>query len=96
LGSEKYYSKLKPIEYYSETELNMNLENDHKLSTGEPLIVLILWRQCHAHFEDLRIFKKIFKQFKKKLKVLLLDEPDSYMYPMRLFIDLFYLYLTLK
>jgi len=77
--SPTYYSKnklnkIKPIEYY------LKLNKSHKLSPGEYLMLLIQLWIMHTQKVN-RI---------KKLRILLLDEPDTYMHPklIKKFVDL--------
>jgi hypothetical protein len=76
-----YYARNKakeilPIEYYLE------VNKEHNLSPGEYLILLIQLWQMHA--------KQKNTNMKKKLRILLLDEPDAYMHPklIKNFVDL--------
>ena len=90
----KYFDGIKPIEYYLK-DGQTHLSEDHKLSPGENLILLLeLWR-IHAKILRHNSGKTVDDQIMpfpntSKLRILLLDEPDSHMYPSLIkdFIDL--------
>lgn len=67
-----YYSEIRPIEFY------LGLNEDHKLSSGESLILMLeLWR---LHAKQLKKENQS-RPFRTKLRIILLDEPDSHMHP---------------
>jgi len=69
-----YSSNMKPIEFY------LGLNEKHKLSTGESLILLIeLWR-IHAKLLKKRNQSRM-RPVRNKLRIILLDEPDAHMHP---------------
>lgn len=70
--SNTYYAVDKQNEFQS-IEHYLKVNKDHKLSPGEYLILLIQLWIIHANKEQ--------KNVKKKLRILLLDEPDTYMHP---------------
>jgi Leucine-rich repeat (LRR) protein len=68
-----YYDGMRSIEFY----LGLDEEN-HKLSPGESLILLLeLWR---IHAEYLKQENQT-RPFRTKLRIVLLDEPDCHMHP---------------
>ena len=74
LYNQEYYDEIKSIEYY------LGLDHDHQLSSGEYLCILIeLWRIHGNHLKTKN--KKENRSISNKLRILLLDEPDSHMHP---------------
>jgi len=68
-----YYDGIRSIEFY----LGLD-EDNHKLSPGESLILLLeLWR---IHAEYLKQENQM-RPFRTKLRIVLLDEPDCHMHP---------------
>ena len=72
--SWNYFNGIKRIEYY------FGLDDEHKFSSGESLILLIeLWK---IHARKLKLINEVEKRpISNKLRVLLLDEPDAHMHP---------------
>jgi len=67
-----YYEGMRPIEFY------LGLDENHKMSPGESLILLFeLWR---LHAEHLKKENQM-RPFRTKLRIVLLDEPDCFMHP---------------
>ena len=67
-----YYSMNRLNEFQS-IEHYLKVNKDHRLSPGEYLILLIQLWSMHA--------KKLNTNMRKKLRILLLDEPDTFMHP---------------
>jgi len=78
---ETYYGRNEAKEILS-IEYYLNVNKEHYLSPGEYLILLIQLWLMHAKKKDTNM--------RKKLRILLLDEPDAYMHPnlIKHFIDL--------
>ncbi len=72
--SQEYYDGIKSIEYY------LGLNDDHKLSPGENLFILIELLRLHGKHSKTKNEKEN-RFISCKLRILLLDEPDSHMHP---------------